>query len=353
MRFQNNKLRTMNQKELQAEWMQSGNVLKRVTWSDGWAAVGLLVWLLFMWLSPRTSEGLLQTIENLLALATLVHLPLAIGLLYRPGDPIWGGDLLHFAQRFQPLAAGAVLISLWLPRGLLAGLFVLPWLAITVSMAFSALSWLFHNRWQANHQLLFCAGMLYLPIGAGWLALYRLGVRPLGFADVIVLLTGVHFHYIGFVLPIIAGTVGRWLRAGDLRSPLYPWLAAGIIVSTPLIAAGITLSPMVEILGVVLLLASVVGLATVLATQVIAHLTVRLVRELLALSMVSLLMAISLGVVYGLGEFLGQQWITIPQMVTFHGWLNGVGFALCGLLGWRLIFPPAVSDGTALLEQEW
>ena len=62
--------------------------------------------------------------------------------------------------------------------------------------------------------------MLYLPIGAGWLVLYRLGVRPLGFADVIVLLTGVHFHYTGFVLPIVAGMVGRWLRAESAQSDL-------------------------------------------------------------------------------------------------------------------------------------
>ena len=84
MRFQNNKLRKMSQKELQAEWMQSGNVLKRVTWSDGWAAVGFACVVALYVACSRTSEGLLQTIENLLALAALVHLPLAIGLLYRP-----------------------------------------------------------------------------------------------------------------------------------------------------------------------------------------------------------------------------------------------------------------------------
>lgn len=326
---------------------------KRIAVSDGWAIMGLIVWLLFVFLSPRASEGLLQTIENLVLLVSLVHLPLAIGLLYRPGDPIWGGDPLHFAQRFQPLAALCLLISLSLPRGGVAFLLALPWLAITVSMALSALSWLYRNRWRLSPQLLFCVGMLYLPIGALWLAAYRLGLRPLGFADVIVLLTAVHFHYSGFVLPIFAGTVGRWMTECQVRNPLYPWIALGVIVATPLIAAGITLSPMVEIVGVAVIFCSAAGLLLVVTQSVLPLLQIRLIRTLLRISAFSFLLAVGLGILYGTGEFLEQPWITILQMVSYHGWLNGVGFGLCGLLGWRLLFPPAAGDGSVLLEQTW
>ena len=92
--------------------MNMDSVRKQFFVSDGVALGGLIVWLLFMFFAPRGSQGLLRTIENLLTLAMLVHLPLAIGLLYRPGDSVWGGDLLHFAQRFQPWAAMSVLISL-------------------------------------------------------------------------------------------------------------------------------------------------------------------------------------------------------------------------------------------------
>ncbi|MFN8441257.1 MAG: YndJ family protein [Caldilineaceae bacterium] len=326
---------------------------KRIATSDGRAIVGLIAWLLFVLFAPHSSEGLLQTIENLVLLATLIHLPLAIGLLYHPSDPIWGSDPLHFAQRFQPLAALSLLISLSLPKGGVAFLLALPWLAITASMALSALSWLTHNRWRINHQLVFCAGLLYLPIGAVWLAAYRLGLRPLGFADVIVVLTAVHFHYSGFVLPVFTGMVGRWVTECQVRNSLYPWIALGVIVATPLIAAGITLSPMVEIVGVAVMFCNAAGLLFVVIQTALPLLQIRLVRELLRISAFSLLLAVGLAILYGTGEFLGQPWLTIPQMVSYHGWLNSVGFALCGLLGWRLLFPPAEGDGSVLLEQTW
>ncbi len=336
----------------------NGNQFVKITrkqffWSDGVAVGGLIVWLLFISFAPRGAEGVLRTIENLLALAALVHLPLAIGLLYRPGDPVWGGDLLHAAQRFQPWAAASMLISLMLSPGLIAFLFALPWLAISLSMALAALSWLYHNRWQINHQLLFCAGMIYLPVGAGWLLLYRLGIRPLGFDTVIVLLTAVHFHYTGFILPIFTGMAGRWIKSCEVRNRLYPWLAIGIILAMPIIATGITLSPLIEVLGVALLFLSILGLVGLLAMVIAPLLTVNLLRILFAVSALSILLSISLGMFYGLGEFSGQQWLSIPQMVALHGWLNGVGFAGCGLLAWRIIFPPSVGDGKALLAQEW
>ena len=138
-----------------------------------------------------------------------------------------------------------------------------------------------------------------------------------------------------------------------VRNSLYPWLAIALILATPLVAIGITFSPTVEMIGVALLLGSAMGLLLVVIQTVRPLLRIRLVSELLMLSALSLLFAVGLGLFYGLGEFLGQPWITIPQMVTFHGWLNGIGFALCGLLGWRLLFPPAAGDGSVLLAQTW
>lgn len=326
---------------------------KRFVRSDWITVGGAVVWLLFITVVPRSALGVVRAIENLLMLAVLVHLPLALGLLYRPGDPTWGGDPLHFAQRFQPVAAFSMLIALMLPDGLLSFLLVLPWLTITLSMALSALQWLSTNRWRSAHQLLFCAGLLFLPIGASWLAAYRLGFRPLGFADPIVLLTAVHFHYTGFVLPIFGGLLGKWMTSSNLRNSFYPWAAAGVIVAIPLIAAGISLSPTLEMVGVLLLAVAVGGLLVVLTMTMLPWLTVRLARELLLVAALSLLLAISLGMVYGVSQYFGAEWLTIPQMVTFHGWLNGVGFALCGLLGWRILMPPAAADGTVLLEQTW
>lgn len=351
----------------------------RLLWSDISAAIGGFVWLLFVLLAPRTSAGLLLTIENLLLMAILVHVPLALGLLYHPGDPVWGSDPIHFAVRLQPFAAVCVWIALTLPFGKWSAVFCLPWLVMSLTLAVTVLFWLGnHEQWLA-HQLAFCAAMLYLPIGVAWLIAYRFGWRPLGFADVIVVLTGVHFHFTGFVLPVITGLVGAHWKIGMLdrdlpgqqhlagRSPtvsgtntqhairntLYAATTAGIILAPPLIAAGITLSPLFEVLGVGLIFLSACGLVALTIGWVAIEQASTVVRTLLMISALSLLVAISLALIYGLGEYFERQWLTIPQMVALHGWSNALGFGLCGLLAWRLSHPPKVAEAKQLLEQTW
>jgi hypothetical protein len=58
---------------------------------------------------------------------------------------------------------------------------------------------------------------------------------------------------------------------------------------------------------------------------------------LLGISAVSLAIAMTLVGIYTVGEFTGQYWLVLPQMARFHGTINALGFALCGLLGWALV----------------
>ena len=44
----------------------------------------------------------------------------------------------------------------------------------------------------------------------------------------------------------------------------------------------------------------------------------------------------ALAVLYALGQLTGQPAVTLAQMVPLHGWVNALGFALCGLLAWSL-----------------
>jgi YndJ-like protein len=41
-----------------------------------------------------------------------------------------------------------------------------------------------------------------------------------------------------------------------------------------------------------------------------------------------------LAAVWAIGEYPLQAFVNIRQMAEFHGVLNAVGFAVCGLLGW-------------------
>ncbi len=136
------------------------------------------------------------------------------------------------------------------------------------------------------------AGFLYLFIGSIWLILSRRGATPFHYPPRTVLLAAVHFHFTGFALPIVAGATAHASRAregGAARALLaFRFIVAGILVGPALLAAGnVRHSP-------------------------------------------------TLKLVYALGEFSAHNWLSVPEMACFHGTINALGFALCGLLGWAL-----------------
>ncbi len=152
----------------------------------------------------------------------------------------------------------------------------------------------------------------------------------MGFEDQIVLLTAVHFHYAGFVLPILAGQAGRALDCAAAR-----FAELGVVAGVPAVAMGIAFSPILEWLA-----ASVLAGACV----IVAWLELRLgltsnerpTRWLWIGSAASLCVGMVLATVYAAGQYWGVEWLTIPQMLPTHGAINTVGFAMFGLLAWNL-----------------
>jgi len=304
-------------------------------WLFSSAGGGCLLWLLYLLLDQVDDWNYFATIERLLLLAVLVFTPLALTLMQRGYEgegvtiPCW------WACCLQPVAAVLVALAFLQPVGVWAGLLSMPWLLCTALIAFAGVT-----RWQTTagrppvYELVLRCGMLYLLVGAGWLLLSRFGFRPLGFPDVIVLLTGVHFHYTGFAAPVIIAMTGRFLAKNGLTVRAYPWLAGALVTAMPLIAAGITVSPWLEMVGVLLLFAAIVGLAGVIGFVVLPHLPSPIARLLLAVASTAMVTAITPALLYGIGEFTGQSLITIPRMVQIHGLTNAFGFVACGLVGW-------------------
>ncbi|MCE7980584.1 MAG: hypothetical protein DYG89_05280 [Caldilinea sp. CFX5] len=307
-------------------------------WSLYSAGGGLLIWLLYLLLDRAYDWNYVTTVERLLLLAVLVFTPLALTLIQRWHEddkvsiPFW------WACRLQPVAATLVALAFLQPTGVWAGLLSVLWLFCTALIALVGLT-----GWQTTagrlpvYELVLRGGMLYLPVGAGWLLLSRFGARPLAFPAVIVLLTGVHFHYTGFAVPVITAMTGRFLAKNKLTVRAYPWLAGAIVVAMPLIAAGITVSPWLEVVGVVLLFTAIVGLAGVIGFVVLPQVAAPLPRFFLAVAAVAMVVAITPALLYGIGEFTDQSLITIPRMVQLHGLTNAFGFVACGLLGWLLV----------------
>ena len=43
-----------------------------------------------------------------------------------------------------------------------------------------------------------------------------------------------------------------------------------------------------------------------------------------------------MAIIYSMGEYTGNQSLSIPIMIVSHGTLNSLGFSLLGLVGWTI-----------------
>jgi YndJ-like protein len=280
----------------------------------------------------------------LVLLALLVIAPLAIPLAVFPANsqPLRsreGPIAFAIAQPFAALAGG---ISLLLPVGPFAGAAAGVWLVFTALLALWSVGRLVHTRGITLANACLAAALLYLPIGGAWLVLARLGIRPLGFSSTTVLLTAVHFHYITLGALVLTGLTGRAIAGRNWWTrTMYRVAAAGMLAGPLLVAAGITLTQvsgfrLPEDGAATLLALSVIVIAAISLHWVVPATRPRLAQELLAVSSGSVVLTMALACAYAIGAATGAWTITIAQMIATHGWVNALGFSLCGLLGWRL-----------------
>lgn len=299
------------------------------------AALGGLIWVVLA-VACAARWIRLDLIELLFLFAPLVIVPLGLALLAR--EQLRPGVLLRLACLAQPIAALLAVGSFFLTPGPGAAALATPWLAMCILVALAGAKSLLRVRLHSASALCLVAAQLYLAVGGLGLFLSRLGATPLHFAEPVVLLTGVHFHYTGFALPLVAGSVGCAL---DLRSGLYRLFfptAVLILVSPTLLAAGFVFSPLLKLAAVLLLVLGCLLLA-VLMLPLAVQTKPRLARALFFVASVSLAVAMLVAATYELGDFTARYWLLIPQMARLHGTLNAFGFALCGLLGCLWILP--------------
>ena len=274
--------------------------------------VGLLIWLVTVALiQPGWSAALL-------VFGPLVLYPLLFELIEESRQ-----------RRLALFAFLPALASYAFEQGDLAGALTAPWLVFTLAL----LGRRAVARWKdRDYVLLTIKG--FLVVGACWLVLARLGQRPLGFEHAIVHATAVHFHYAGFVLPIIAL---QWVHTAPSRGRLLllTWLLLGV----PAVALGITLSAFQthwpELIAVLWFAAACVSFA--IAQVRFAWRTSELrCRWLLMLSSVALVAAMGFALIYGTRHYMTADWLDIPLMLRTHGPIQVFGFALPGVLGWTI-----------------
>lgn len=302
-----------------------------------------------LWLGRVTVHGIepMQThwAVTLLLLSPLVLAPLVTERFVREARTELERWLWLWIRLVQIPVAAWTAWKITSPASGLTGAMAVPWLLVTLGIATAGLLRLRRGEWRMIPELTLSAGLLFLPIGAVWLCLWRLGVRPLGFEDVIVLLTAIHFHFAGFILPLLAGWSGRIVRGR--------WSAVvcvGVLVGVPAVAVGITGTqlgwpPVLEALAATWLAAAGVGTAVLQRTAVWQPPQPRTVRLLTGLSSLALVGTMLLAAVYGWRCVHHWVWLDIPWMRAWHGTASAIGVCLPGVVSHMLLSRPADSRG--------
>jgi hypothetical protein len=299
------------------------------------AVLGGVAWLVALgWVHPAPQAT--EWAVALLLLSPLVLVPLGMRLAMRPADlevlsPCW-----RAAGAMQLPTAVLLVVAFLGSEGLLAAALCLPWLTTTTLLGLVGAARIWRRGLAPLPELCADAGLLFLPVGAVWAVVARWGLRPLNFEPVIVLLTAVHFHYAGFVLPLLTGLAGRVVggRVAEAAS-------VGVVAGVPLVAAGITATQ----LGLGSLLGCFAACLTTLAAVLTAWLHLRLVgdcrwarlvRGLWCIASLSLVGSMALAALYSCRAYVPMAWLDIPWMRAWHGTGNALGFGLLGVLAWSV-----------------
>jgi hypothetical protein len=302
------------------------------------AIIGAITWAMVVLIRTSPSAEI-NLINKILLLGILVITPLGFSLVATPDRHGRHSFPYRVAALAQPFGALAGLGCFFLEPGLPAAMLASIWFVVTGSIAGFGL-WRFLPRgFHPAEEIGIDAGLFYLPIGGFWFIMSRLGTQPLGFGDTIVLLTAVHFHFAGFVAPLLAGLAGRLIGRRGFARKLFRVTVACIIIGIPLVAAGITASPLLALIGAAIISSGLVLLAVTVFGWVLSALRSLPARILLFVSSISGVLAMSLASIYAYSIVAKKLIVDIPQMAMTHGMANAFGFALCGLVAWSIVKP--------------
>jgi hypothetical protein len=314
-------------------------------WGRYSALAGGVVWFLLFLLQMGDSpeSGLIQRV---LLLGVLVIVPLALSLA--PASKSTDDSqlaLYRAALVSQPIGAIAAVVSFILVPGVPAAVLAFLWFCETALIASFGLWRIGRSDLRSFAELSISAGLLFLPVGGVWMIVHRLGIQLLGFGETIILLTAVHFHFAAYAAPILAGLAGRRLGPFSSAGRVFRLVPIGIVAGTPLVAAGISFSPVMALVGTVLISLGLLLLSILVLGWILPAIEPAAGRVLLLISSVSCLPAMGLACAYAYSIVFQELIIDIPQMAMTHGVANAFGFSLCGLMGWCMVMERADDSG--------
>lgn len=288
--------------------------------------VGIAVWIMLL---ATTGIDLWNPrwIVQMIAFGVLVLVPVANCLLEPSGISTRRSLLFRMAETGAGVSFAA---GLSISVGRLAVALAVPWVVV---LALSALMELREFR-SGNGRLMAIRG--YALVGAVFGVLHCAEVRPLDFPPVIVLLTVTHFHFAGFLVPVLALLLETRRPGRATRG-----IAWAIVVGMFATAIGINATqlgshPLIETVTAGLFVAAVAALAIAqmkLATDDSAPAVSRLLWGTGALCAVA-------GTLLALGYVLRftapELALSIREMAAVHGTLMTFGFQTPSLLAWTI-----------------
>ena len=296
--------------------------------------IGLPVWLLWTILLFPHPLGSAWG-KMLLVFAPLAIMPKAFDLIAQfDNQP---NAFLRLSIQLQLPSALLFLAAFSVGKGWLALGLAAPWVLVTGLVALSGFLEIWNGGWKNASSLTMYFGMMYLAVGGVWALADRIGFQPLGFSSDIVFLTAAHFHYAGFLLPILTGFA---LRRSQLESRLSGKLIAfGVIAGVPLVAIGITLTrlgyaPEFEGFAASWMALSGVAVALLHLRLSLKKGTHPIASVLWSVAGIFLLGGMVLAGLYSTRFMFLLDWLEIPLMRALHGTANSIGFGFLAVLGW-------------------
>jgi hypothetical protein len=281
-----------------------------------------------------TGHAPMGVIELMLLFATLVMAPLALELAREVGS----GYQTRFGagvRVFQPFAAIATVAAFWLRPGMLSAVLCAPWLLLSFAVALDGLTRLARSKSRSLADIAIAVAGVDLVFASGWLVVSRAGLRPMGFQEPIVLLTAVHFHYIGFATAVLAAGALHLFESYHFERRLLSPVVSLALVLPFVLALGFVVSPMLRMVVAVALAVDVMAFAGLLL-WLSRGLVERTARVFLRFSGAAVWIAMVMAGVYAVTDHIGRPFLTMPGMASTHGVLNGLGFVLLGTLAFLI-----------------
>jgi hypothetical protein len=292
--------------------------------------LGVAVWI-FLALASFAPGIHLGIIEILFLLGPWIVVPLGADLIRSAGTS--KDSVLRDWVLFT--AALLTTASFFLDNRTAAAWLAGAWLLVCAGFAGDGLRRLVLAGTKSFAQFCFAAGEGYLLFAGIWLVASRAGVQFLAFHEPIVLLTAVHFHFAGFASAVLAGLVDQ-AYLGPRGHRLLRAALLAVILGPGILGLAFLLGPKVKLVAALLIAAGQLGLASGMLRIGIAAKSSG-GRWFLFVAAGSVAAGMILAAVWAIGEYPLQAFVNIQQMAEFHGVLNAVGFAVCGLLGCRLL----------------